>query len=481
MTQMSMGHFSPGAHLRNMFAFVRSAESLAAHAWTFGAPQFQIDLSRIIFTTWRPRGSHASFVLQTTYVDIVLASFSNSFPKYKSSYVLTQVQSLTHVAMSSLSLPRRLSQANSSSTSVSSWDIAAARSPPRAQSWNSAKPLPPTPTRPGIPSSKFNVYVEDLLPKTPTLFGNAEDLLPPNKVYHSSKPFSSSTSDLPDKLPNRPRIRRDAKTQVEISPGKARKNIDSTIFKEWKAPKYASSDDEVDPDSPSLGKILETNTQDSNGLTPVAERHAAGYMSVLHACDALLPSFDTESYSTQYNEVPPDMSASMTDIVDEYLVPHALRLSLTEESQPSSHFSSDSEGASDYERGVKKFRLRAKKAFHSRKTSDEKAEKIKLGSSSSRASKTGSMSPSERAGIQESIIDMSNTQLLKTKLSPKKFKARPVQRRLSDTSNRKNTRLRKQRHHVPPSPLGQAASIDRRGGALLKPPLPAYQLQKVSA
>ena len=308
--------------------------------------------------------------------------------------------------MSSLSLPRRLSQANSSSTSVNSWDIAAARSPPRAQSWNSAKPLPPTPTRPGIPSSKFNVYVEDLLPKIPTLFGNAEDLLPPNKVYHLSKPFSSSTSDLPDKLSNRPRIRRDAKTQVEMSPTKARKNIKSTIFKEWKAPKYASSHDELDPDSPSLGKILEANTQDSNGLTPVAERHEAGYMSVLHACDALLPSFDTESYSTEYNEIPPDISASMTDIFDEYLVPHALRLSLTEESQPSSHFSSDSEGASDYEGGVKKFRLRAKKAFHSRKTSHEKAEKIKLGLSSTRALKIGSMSPSERAGIQESINDM---------------------------------------------------------------------------
>ena len=311
--------------------------------------------------------------------------------------------------MSPLSLPQRFSQANSSTTSVNSWDVAAARSPPRAQSWNSAKPLPPTPTRPGIPSSKFNVYVEDLLPKTPTVFGSLEDIVPPNKVYQSSKNFSSSTSNLPDKLPNRPWLRRDVKTQVETGPVKARKNIDSTMFKEWKAPKYASSDDELDPDSPSLGKILETSTQDSSNPTHVAEQHAAGYMSVLHACDALLPSFDTESYSTGYNEIPSDMSASMTDIVDEYLVPHALRFSMAEESQPSSHFSSDSEGAGDYEGGVKKFRLRAKKVFHSRKTSHEKAEKIKLGSSSSKASRTGSLSPSERAGIQESIIDMYET------------------------------------------------------------------------
>ena len=294
-------------------------------------------------------------------------------------------------------------------TSVNSWDVAAARSPPRAQSWNSAKPLPPTPTRPGIPSSKFNVYVEDLLPKTPTVLASLEDIVPPNKVYQSSKNFSSSTSNLPDKLPNRPRLRRDVKTQVETGPVKARKNIDSSMFKEWKAPKYASSDDELDPDSPSLGKILETSTQDSSSPTRVAEQHAAGYMSVLHACDALLPSFDTEPYSTGYNEIPSDMSASMTDIVDEYLVPHALRFSIAEESQPSSHFSSDSEGASDYEGGVKKFRLRAKKVFHSRKTSHEKAEKIKLGSSSSKASRTGSLSPSERAGIQESIIDTYET------------------------------------------------------------------------
>lgn len=308
--------------------------------------------------------------------------------------------------MSLLSLPQRFSQANSSTTSVSSWDVAAARSPPRAQSWNSVKPLPSTPTRPGIPSSKFNVNVEDLLPETPTVFGSLEDIVPPNKVYQSSKNFSSSTSNLLDRLPNRPRLRRNVKTQVDTGPVKARKDVDSTIFKEWKAPKYASSDDELDPDSPSLGKFLETSTQDSSDPTRIAERRAAGYMAVLHACDALLSSFDTESYSTEYNEIPSDMSVSMTNIIDEYLVPHALRFSMVEESQPSSHFSSDSEGASEYEGGVKKFRLRAKKAFYSRKTSHEKAEKIKLGSSSSKVSRTGSLSPSERARIQESIIDM---------------------------------------------------------------------------
>ena len=313
--------------------------------------------------------------------------------------------------MSSLSLPQRYSQANSSSTSVNSWDVAAARAAPRTQSWNNAKPLPPTPTRPGIPSSKFNVYVEDLLPKAPTIFSNFKDVSPPNKVYQSFKPFSSSTSNLPDKLPVRPRLRRDVKTQVETGLDKPRKNIDSTIFKEWKAPKYESSDDEADLDSPRLEKILgPPSSQGSNGLMPVAEQHAAEYLSVLHACDALLPSFDTKSYSTEYNEVSPVTSASVTDLVDEYLVPHALRLSMAEESQQSSCFSSDSEGASDNEGGKKKFRLRAKKAFHSRKTSHEKAEKIKQGSSSSaKASKTGSYSLSERAGIQESIIDMYET------------------------------------------------------------------------
>ncbi|KAK0515575.1 hypothetical protein JMJ35_001609 [Cladonia borealis] len=298
--------------------------------------------------------------------------------------------------MSSLSLPQVLPLGNSSTTSFDSWEAAAKKSQPRAQSWNlDAKPLPPTPTRPGIPSSKFNVYIGDLLPQTPKLV-NKEDIQQPAQIYLKSKDFSSSTSNLPDKLPPRPQLKREAQTEIFAGPMKDKKPLDESIFGEWRAPKYESSDDEADSDSRPLGKSLGPNVPQSDDQPHAAEQHAAEYMSVLHACDVLLPSFDTESYSKDYQKVPSPISGRTSDVVSDVLVPHALRLSASEESQPSSYFSSDSE-ASDYEGGKKRFRLRAKKAFHSRKSSREKAQSGPL---SSKTSKTISLGVSERAGIK---------------------------------------------------------------------------------
>ena len=304
--------------------------------------------------------------------------------------------------MSSLSLPQAFPQSNSSTTSFDSWEAAAKKSQPRAQSWNlEAKPLPPTPTRPGIPSSKFNVYVEDLLPQRTKLV-KREGIQQPAQVYQNSKIFSSSTTNLPDKLPPRPQLKREAQTEIFGGPMKHKKPLDESIFSEWRAPKYESSDDEADADSPPLGKSLGPNIIQSDDQPHVAEQHAVEYMSVLHACDDLLPSFDTESYSKDYQKVPSPISSRTSDVVSDVLVPHALRLSASEESQPSSHFSSDSE-ASDYEGGKKRFRLRAKRAFHSRKSSREKAQS---GPASSKTSMTVSLGASGTAGTQESVIEM---------------------------------------------------------------------------
>ena len=317
--------------------------------------------------------------------------------------------------MSSLSLPQSFPQANSSTTSFDSWEAAAKKTQPRAQSWNlEAKPLPPTPTRPGIPSSKFNVYVEDLLPQRPK-FVKKEGIPQPAQVYQNSKMFSSSTTDLPDKLPPRPQLKREAQTEIFAGPMKDKTSVDESIFSEWRAPKYESSDDEVDEDSLPLGKSLGPSVTLSGDQPHVAEQHAAEYMSVLHACDDLLPSFDTESYSKDYQKVPSPISSRTSDVVSDVLVPHALRLSASEESQPSSYFSSDSE-ASDCEGGKKRFRLRAKRAFHSRKSSREKAQPSPA---PSKTSKTVSLGASERAGTQESVMEMYESLNSRSKTSAK--------------------------------------------------------------
>ena len=317
--------------------------------------------------------------------------------------------------MSSLSLPQAFPQSNSSTTSFDSWKAAAKKSQPRAQSWNlEAKPLPPTPTRPGIPSSKFNVYVEELLPQRPKLV-RREGIQQPAQVYHNSKIFSSSSTDLPDKLPPRPQLKREAQTEIFAGPMKDKISVDESIFSEWRAPKYESSDDEADEDSHPLGKSLGPSVTLSADQPHVAEQHAAEYMSVLHACDDLLPSFDTESYSKDYQKVPSPISSRTSDVVSDVLVPHALRLSASEESQPSSYFSSDSD-ASDCEGGKKRFRLRAKRAFHSRKPSREKAQPSPRPSNTS---KTVSLGSSERVGTQESINEMYESSNSRYKASAK--------------------------------------------------------------
>ena len=395
--------------------------------------------------------------------------------------------------MSSLSLPQVLPLGNSSTTSFDSWEAAAKKSQPRAQSWNlDAKPLPPTPTRPGIPSSKFNVYIENLLPQTPT-FVKREDIQQPAQIYLKSKDFSSSTTNLPDKLPPRPQLKRGAQTEIFTGPMKNKKPLDESIFSEWRAPKYESSDDEADSDSRPLGKSLGPNVPQSDDQPHAAEQHAAEYMSVLHACDDLLPSFDTESYSKDYQKVPSPISGRTSDVVSDVLVPYALRLSASEESQPSSYFSSDSE-ASDYEGGKKRFRLRAKKAFHSRKLSREKAQS---GQPSSKPPKTVSLSVPERAGTQDVTIKMyefpnnvseasaksvsrSNSHFMRAKLSPTKIKARPVQRKISNSSSRKNPKLLKQRHYAPSSPLGRRGSQGLPASVRMKATaLPPRQLRVV--
>ena len=396
--------------------------------------------------------------------------------------------------MSSLSLPQVLPLGNSSTTSFDSWEAAAKNSQPRAQSWNlDAKPLPPTPTRPGIPSSKFNVYIENLLPQTPQIV-NTEGIQQPAQIYMKSKDFSSSTTNLPHKLPPRPQLKREAQTEIFAGPMKGKKPLDESIFSEWRAPKYESSDDEADSDSRPLGKSLGPNVPQSDDQPHAAEQHAAEYMSVLHACDDLLPSFDTESYSKDYQKIPSPISGRTSDVVSDVLVPHALRLSASEESQPSSYFSSDSE-ASDYEGGKKRFRLRAKKAFHSRKSSREKAQS---GSPSSKTSKTVSLGVPERAGTQDITIKMcespnrvseapaksvsrSNSHFMRAKLSPTKIKARPVQRKMSNSSSRKNPKLLKQRHYAPSSPLGRRGSHGLPANVRMKAAaLPPRQLRVVN-
>ena len=70
---------------------------------------------------------------------------------------------------------------------------------------------------------------------------------------------------------------------------------------------------------------------------------------------------------------------------------------------------------------------------------------------------------------------------MRAKLSPKNIKVRPVQRKMSNSSNRKNPKLLKQRRYAPPSPLGRRGSLSRPASVRLKAAsLPSRQLRVVN-
>ena len=148
----------------------------------------------------------------------------------------------------------------------------------------------------------------------------------------------------------------------------------------------------------------------------IAEQHADEYKAILPR-NSTIPDVVPEPYHEGFNALPGPMSPRITDVVDETCVPQPLRMSIGLDSNASSRFSSSSSDVPSLdEEKSKSFKSRAKKAFHSRKLSQEKsAKKRRDTNTTSQPSNIGersnatSMTPSERASIQKGIIDMYET------------------------------------------------------------------------
>ncbi|CAF9937582.1 hypothetical protein IMSHALPRED_000468 [Imshaugia aleurites] len=278
---------------------------------------------------------------------------------------------------------------------------------------SSSKALPSTPMDASFPFSTHSAPTSRKESRTYTNL-NAERPRTPRSALQdevlSSRTFlappgtRSSTSRVPDKVPLRPQLTRDAQTQGASDSMTRKQPLGDAFLTEWKAPDYEYSDDEYGSSLPASRKNSSHGSWAPSEHTRSAEERAKDYTSVL-------PAFAPEAFCSESDFWPSEMSARITDVFDESLMPAPLVLTgNSEDRKLSSQFSSsDSEVDSLHDGSRPSLRSRAKKAFNSRKASQERKEKAHADSKPSQHSQGGELSPAKRASLQSGIDDMYNT------------------------------------------------------------------------
>lgn len=226
---------------------------------------------------------------------------------------------------------------------------------------------------------------------------------------------------------------------------------EKSIFTEWKAPKYEYSDDEYGLSLPASGKASSHGSWAPSEETQSAEEIAREYTSVL---PALVP----ESPQSESSFLPSEMSARITDVSDGSIMLAPLVLSgNSEDRKLSSQFdSSDSETESLLEESKPSLKSRAKRAFNSRKASQERKEKTHADLKVSQHGQAGEPTKANHASLQKGIDEMYST--LTGLYSPSK----PKMKHDSATSKSKSSR--------PATPLTAEEKSGRKAWDSLKSP-----------
>ena len=273
---------------------------------------------------------------------------------------------------------------------------------------NPKEERPGTPMTSRKPSTPYTKLKEEK-PRRPR-FALEDDAIASN-TFLTPPETRSSTSKIPDKVPPRPQPTRDAQTQGGSDFPTRRQPSRNSIFTERKAPKYEYSDDEYGSSLPASRKASSRGswapserTQSAEERTQSAEERARDYTSVL-------PAFVPESVYSESGTLPSEMSARIIDVFDGSLMPAALILSGNSEDRKllSQFSSSDSEADSLHDESKPSLKSRAKKAFHSRKASQERREKALADLKQSQHSQAGELTTPKRASIQNGIDEMYNT------------------------------------------------------------------------
>lgn len=197
---------------------------------------------------------------------------------------------------------------------------------------------------------------------------------------------------------------RDAQTQGAHDFAARKSPLGRSVFSEWKAPEYDYSDDEYGSSLPASREASRQGSWAPSEGTQSAEERARDYTAVL---PAFVPGpFDSESTSRPF-----ELTARITDFFDESLMPAPLVLTGNlEDRKLSSQFSSsDSEADSLHDDSKPSLKARAKKAFHSRKASQERREKAHADLNLLQHSQAGEPSIAKHTSLQNGIDDMYNT------------------------------------------------------------------------
>ena len=282
-----------------------------------------------------------------------------------------------------------------------------------------SKALPPIPGKSFAPHSPHSVPTsrspsttyfnhKEERPRTPRFALQDEALS--SKSFLAPPETRSSASSVPDQIPLRPQLLRHAHTQVASEFPARKQPSASSVFTEWRAPKYEYSDkdeysdDEDGPSLPASGKSSSQASRATSEYTQSAEERARDYALVL-------PAFDPEPFFAESSVLPSEMSARITDVFDGSLTPASLGLSGNyEDRKLSSQFSSsDSEVDSIYDGSKPSITSRARKVFHSRKASQERREKAQEDLKLLQRSQAGEIGTAKHASLQKGIDEMYST------------------------------------------------------------------------
>ena len=266
----------------------------------------------------------------------------------------------------------------------------------------SEKPLPPTPRRPS------SIY---------TVSQHGQDIPYDNRIvddylsteYLQPKAYRSSTSEIPDQPPARPKLLQLAQTYAVSDPVVERRRVNQSTSKGRNlSPGTSNSDGEYMQRSRKLEK-------------KDAQWHAENYESVLHTRSSTLQAAAPDPYYPTHGNKASPMSPRITDVVDQTLVPSPLRFSNLEDGQePESRFSSDSSEAGSLHSSLRdSIKKTARKAFHSHKETQGETDNQHLAPPPKSNSRIGSVGSGRRVSLQHGIEDMYDTLTSLYSTSPK--------------------------------------------------------------
>ncbi|KAI4136036.1 MAG: hypothetical protein LQ347_000155 [Umbilicaria vellea] len=279
------------------------------------------------------------------------------------------------------------------------------------------KPLPPTPRK---PSSVYSRHLEDIVDSYHDR--RPRDEIESTEFFLKPTTYDSSTSRISNTKPARPQLNDQAHAESD------------TIVDRWHTRQRTDRTPEVRSGSASnLRRSRSSRADNFVERTPLikprkstrkAETLATEYRDALRGRSPAPPVIEAIPYYAENDYFPSPMSATITDVVDQSLVPQPLRVSSFDSERPSSHFSMTSSG-SDMDRahhGVRdSLKVYARRAFHLPKASVEEKERERIMSnaeakyplmsppSSRRPSRLGSIASQRRASIQHGLSHMYDT------------------------------------------------------------------------